>query len=58
MRSILERQKPIRLEYRGRFIGDLRVDLVVNGLVVVEAQSHQTRHSGLLSCLPFPAESR
>ena len=39
MRIPFERQKPIRLEYRGRFIGDLRVDLVVNGLVVVELKA-------------------
>lgn len=39
MRIPFERQKPIRLKYRGRFIGDLRVDLVVNGLVVVELKA-------------------
>jgi iron complex transport system substrate-binding protein len=36
----VERQKPIRLEYKGvRFDEGFRVDLLVNGMVVVELKS-------------------
>jgi GxxExxY protein len=34
-----ERQKPIRMDYKGVPIGDLRLDVVVAGLVVVELKA-------------------
>jgi GxxExxY protein len=35
----LERQRPIRLRYRAIDIGDLRIDLVVESLVVIELKA-------------------
>lgn len=38
-RVSFDRQKPVRLRYRGREIGDFRMDLVVAGLVIVEMKA-------------------
>ena len=39
-RSILfERQKPIRIEYKGQDIGHLRADLIVENRAIIEVKS-------------------
>jgi GxxExxY protein len=37
-----ERQKPVRIEYRGRAIGEHRLDFLVAGKVIVELKALQT----------------
>lgn len=50
-----ERQRPLRLRYKGRELGDLRLDLVVEDLVIVEIkaveQVHDVHLAQLLSYL-------
>jgi len=50
-----ERQVPISLAYRGRPIGETRVDLVIDRRLVVELmvvdQMTEVHHAELLSCL-------
>jgi GxxExxY protein len=38
----LERQKPVAVTFRGRSLGDFRLDLVVGGAVVVEVKAVST----------------
>jgi GxxExxY protein len=51
----VERQRPLRLRYKGRELGDLRLDLVVEDLVIVEIkaveQVHDVHAAQLLSYL-------
>lgn len=38
----VQRQRPVRMQYKGHTIGNLKMDLIVEGLVVVELKAIET----------------